>query len=192
MKIKDSVLKTSAKETSGALIHVYSFWKDFLKPLREREPDSLHIVRLHVWQPHVLWPVGTWVQLKLCHFVWSSGCPAPGQQHAGPLRTTWHGSPQIHAWSACSLVKTESYLHSSAGKKTFLCDHNSPKSSVLFVPHTSTAINPTLPTPCQRALMMSAGDFSPIMVPKTPVQSKQIVPFDKSLKSWKQSYWNKK
>lgn len=177
-------LKRAAKETSGAVIHVYNFWVDFPKPLREREPDSLHIFLQHVWQPHVPWP-GAVEAVPLCVVFfrvpssWTAHRPA--ENHLAWISTdpcTDHLFP--------SSVKTESYLHSGTGEKTFLCDYNSLKSPVLFVLHSSTAIKSTLPTPsCQRTLGMSAGGLSPLMVPKTPVQSKQIVQFDKS---WKQSY----
>lgn len=177
-------LKRAAKETSGAVIHVYNFWVDFPKPLREREPDSLHIFLQHVWQPHVPWP-GAVEAVPLCVVFfrvpssWTAHRPA--QNHLAWISTdpcTDHLFP--------SSVKTESYLHSGTGEKTFLCDYNSPKFSVLFVLHSSTVHSPNSFLPKNPGNV--CWGLSPLMVPKTPVQSKQIVQFDKS---WKQSYWNK-
>lgn len=80
-------LKSAAKETSSAVIHVYSFWVDFPKPLGEREPDCLHILLLRIWQPHVLRP-GAFCRVPSS---WPAA-PTMARQHTGLPRNTWHRS----------------------------------------------------------------------------------------------------
>lgn len=116
-------LKRVAKGTLGAVTHVHSFWVDFPKPLREREPDSLHRFLLQVWQVHVLSVPGAAaaVPLGAIFLRVPRSWTAAGRPAKTPL--AWICTDPCMDHLLPSSVKAESCLHSGTGK-TYLCDSN--------------------------------------------------------------------